>query len=261
MNIQKSFSMIVLLPVLATSMVFAKTMHTQENTQELALNTIRSELKLPSSQFVQVRRDEGLEDLLAISSVGWHAGPVFIYRLSQEGIEVRKNAIVHHVTTDAEANYIIAVLSVGGETFRVHGFNDSLVEYNRLIMESKIKLSSAEQAESLAEFYRYVNPENVPLTPVSTLLEMKQIAERRCQSQATSFGTGQEKYLEWWERAKLIYARLSLQQKVELHNGSYLVEWVVLSTPSTLNCGGAPLRARVEINQNGHTSKIAFLPD
>ena len=60
-----------------------------------------------------------------------------------------------------------------------------------------MKVSSPEQADSVAEFYRAVNPENMPLAPISSLIELKQAAERQCHSAVKSFDTGQEAFTAW----------------------------------------------------------------
>ena len=135
--------------------------------------------------------------------------------------------------------YIVAVSSVDGSIFRIHGFGlaESLTEFERLMTALKVHVASPEQAESLADFYRKVNPENqADLTPITRLLELKQTAERQCQSSAKSFDADEKAFAAWWKRAQPLYAGLPFQQKAVRHGGGYLVEWVVLSSPSGENC-------------------------
>ena len=157
--------------------------------------------------------------------------------------------------------YIVAVSSVDGSIFRIHGFGlaESLAEFERLMMALRLHVASPDQAELLAGFYRKVNPENhADLTPVISLLELKQTAERQCQSSSKSFDAGEKVFAGWWKRAQPLYAALPLQQRAVPQGSGYLVEWVVLSSPSGENCGGAPVRARLEVGSDGRIHRLAF---
>lgn len=260
MNICKPVSTILGVALLSTLVVLANGQTTDEAARDLARNAVRSELHLRPDQFIVIHRDEELEQSLAIATVGWRADSFFIYRVSQTGVEIKEKAIVRHIATDADLMYIIAVSSKDGSTFRIHGFADSLAEFNKLMTTSKMNVSSPEQAESLADFYRGVNPENVPLTPISSLIELKQAAERQCRNGAKSFDAGQEAFTTWWNRAKPLYAALSFQENAVRQSSGYVVLWILLSSPAIENCGGSPLRAKLEIGQDGHVGKLIVSP-
>lgn len=237
----------------------------EQTAREHATNTVRSELHskvhFKADQFLGIHRDEELEQSLAIATVGWHAGPEFIYRVSPTGIEIREDAIVNHVATDADFMYIVAVNSLDGSTYRIHGFGlaESLAGFERLMTASKMRASSPDQAESLADFYRAVNPENYEaLTPVSSLIELKQAAERQCQR--SSFDKGEKAFDTWWKRAKPLYEGASFRQSAVPHGAVYLVEWIVLSSAGSGSCGGSPLRAQREVETNGQVGKLRFIP-
>lgn len=239
---------------------------TEQAAREQAGNIVRSELRatlnLKPDRFLSVQRDEALEQSLAIA-VGRRAGSAFIYRASPNGDEVKKDAVVHHISTDADIVYIIAVGSADGSIYRIRGFGptESLAEFERLMTALKVQVASPDQAESLADFYREVNPRNHEgLTPIVRLMELKQAAERQCQSAGKSFDAGEEAFTAWWKRAEPLYAALPFQPKAVPHGRGYLVEWIVLSSSSSGNCGGAPLRAQLEIRQNGHVGKLTFSP-
>ncbi|HXN51634.1 MAG TPA: hypothetical protein VN943_06830 [Candidatus Acidoferrum sp.] len=261
MSIRKLLSTILGIAVLSTLLVRANAQMTDQAAREQVRSIVRSQVHLRPDQFLSICRDEGLEQSLAIATVGWRAGSAFIYRASQTGVEIRENAIVRHVATDADFMYIVAVSSADGSTFRIHGFADSLAEFGKLMTASKMRSSSPEQAEALADFYRVVNPENIPLTPISSLIELKQAGERQCHSGAKSFDTGQEAFTAWWKHEKPLYAAVPLQQRVVPRGSGYAVEWIVLSSagPSG-NCGGAPLRARLEVGENGQVAKLVVRP-
>ncbi len=264
MSICKLFSTIFGIVMLLSLTAQANAQMTEQAAREQASNITRSELHsavhFRADQFLGIQRDEELEQTLAVA-VGGQAGLTFIYKVSPEGVELRENAVVYHTWTDVDPLFIVAVNPRDGSAYRIHGFGrgESLAEFERLMTASKMRASSPDQAESLADFYRAVNPENhETLNPILSLLELKQAAERQCQSGAKSFGAGENAFTSWWQHAEPLYAALSFQQKAVPHGNGYLVEWIVLSSPSAENCGGAPLRAQLEINSDGQVGKLTF---
>jgi len=126
---------------------------------------------------------------------------------------------------------------------------------------TKRRVSGPEQAESIAEFYRGVNPANLPLTPVSSLIEFKQAAERQCQGGVNSFDARERAFAAWWNRAKPLYAELPFAKAATPSGSGYRVEWIVLSSAAPGGaCGGGPLRARLEVSQDGRVGKVNFSP-
>ena len=264
MSMRKLFSTIFGIAVLSTLLAQANAQVTDQAAREQASNIVRSELRttvnLKPDQFLGVQRDEALEQSLALA-VG-RVGSAFIYRASPAGDEIKKDAVVHHISTDADFMYIVAVGAADGSAYRIHGFvpTESLAEFERLMTALKVQVSSPDQAEALADFYRRVNPGNHEgLTPIVRLIELKQAAERQCQS-GGSFDAGEKAFATWWKRAEPQYSALSFQQKAVPHGSGYLVEWIVLSSPSGESCGGAPLRAQLEISSGGRVGKVTFSP-
>jgi len=262
---RKLFSTIFGMAVMSTLVVLANAQMTEQAAREQASNTVRSELHstvhFRSDQFLGVQRDEELEQSLAIA-VGGRAGARFIYRVSPAGYEIRENTVAYHVWTDVDVVFIVAISPADGTTYRIHGFGvaDSLAEFEKLMTAVGLKVSSPDQAESVADFYRRVNPENLPLTPVSNLIELKQAAERQCQTGLSSFDADQEAFTTWWKHAKPLYAEVSFKQTAAPLSSGYFVEWIVLSAAAKGNCGGAPLRARLEVSSDGRVGKLAFSP-
>ena len=258
MSIRKVFSTIFGIAVLSMLAGLANGQMTDLWGCELARNAVRSQLHLKPDQFLSVQRDERLEQSLA-SAVGKRAGSEFIYRVSQAGDEVKEDAVVHHISTDADLDYIIVLGPGHGSSYRIHGFADSVAEFEKLTTAVGVKVSSPEQADSLAEFYRAVNPENMPGTILKP--HRTQAGRRAAVSQR------REVVRHWprgfycrWNRAKPLYAAVPFQQKTVHHSSGYLVEWTVLSSPSGENCGGAPLRATLEVSSDGHVGKVTVSP-
>ena len=122
----------------------------------------------------------------------------------------------------------------------------------------KVKVLGPDQAEAVSDFYREVNPQRISMTPITSLIELKQTAERQCQT--SSFDAGEKAFDAWWNHAKPLYAQVSFRQTVAPHGSGYLVEWIVLSSAGSGACGGAPLRARLEMSSDGHVGKVTFSP-
>ena len=143
--------------------------------------------------------------------------------------------------------------------YLIRGFSDSPEEFERLMVSVESKGESKEQAASHADFYRAVNPKNIPLTPLTSLLELKQAAERQCQS--TSFAASQKAFDTWWRNVEPQYAEFTFTQTTTASDAGYLVEWTVLSSaaPGSL-CGGSPLRARLDVPKSGQVHKLTIVP-
>jgi hypothetical protein len=263
MSIRNLFPTILGVAVLSTLVALANAQVTDQAAREQARNVVRSDLQsalhFKPEQFLGVQREEALELLLSVA-VRTRARPWFIYRVSPIGDEVKEGVTVHHISTDLDHEYIIAVGPADGSSYRIHGFADSLAEFEKLMIASKVRVSSPAQAESLTDFYREVNPENLPLNPILRLMELKQAGERQCQSSAKSFDDGERTFTAWWKRAEPFYAALPFQERAIPHDSGFVVEWIVLSSPSGEDCGGSPLRAQLEVSSDGHVGKLTFSP-
>jgi hypothetical protein len=91
-------------------------------------------------------------------------------------------------------------------------------------------------------------------------MELTQAAERQRQSVAKSLDAGEKAFTAWSKHAQPLYAELPFRQRAVFHGSGYLVEWIVLSSASAENCGGAPLRAQLEGSSDGHVGQITIVP-
>ncbi|MCU1335796.1 MAG: hypothetical protein JWO19_1377 [Bryobacterales bacterium] len=229
---------------------------TEQAGRDQARNLVRSQLHLKPDQFLQVHRDEELEQSLAVI-VGKPG--VFVYRLSRTGDEIKEQSVVHHIFTDAESAYIVAVRADDASMYSVHGFTDSRAEFERLMTTSGPRVASSEQAQSIVDFYRDVNPENWSMPSISSLLDLKQAAERQCQT--VPFDPNEKDFEAWWRHARPLYADVPFRETARpSSDNGYLVEWIVLSAPGSDSCGGAPLRATLKVGSNGEIGKLTLLP-
>lgn len=256
-NIRRLFSIISGVALLSALGMHADGQMTDQAARQKAQNIVRSQLDLRSEQFLGIRRDEELEqDLAAI--VGGLAGSEFIYRVSQAGDEIKDHAVVHHMVMDNDPTYLVAVSPVDGSVYRIQGFRDSKVEFNNLMLAVKVTISSPDQAEALADFFRTVNPEHHSMTRISGLLDLKQAAERQCQ--AVPFDPNEKDFEAWWKHTKPLYEKVPFDQTATRSGSGYVVEWIVLSAEGPGLCGGAPLRVMLEVGTNGEIGKLTFIP-
>ena len=266
MNLRMLFSIFLGISLLSTLSLPSDAQMSEQAARGKASDVVRSELhtrvNFETGQFLSIQRDEDLERTLEIVS-GRQTILTYIYRASPEGVELTRNAIVYHIWTDTDPLFIVAINSNTGAVFRVRGFGreESLSEFEKLMTALAVNLTSPDQAESVAELYRRVNPEHYDnVTPVTRLLELKQAAERQCHNDAKSFDASEKAFADWWRRASSLYTALPFRQTALPHRDGYLVEWIVLSSSSAQNCGGAPLRAQLEISSDGQVGKLKFLP-
>jgi hypothetical protein len=257
MSMRKRSSTIFGVAIVSMLVAQANAHVTDQAEREQTSNTLRSQLHLKPNQFLRVQRDEELEQLLAavVSRPSWSE---FIYKASEEGDEIKEHVIVHHIVMDGDPTFTIAVSPVNGTAYRIQGFSDSLAEFEKLMKEANVKVSSPEQAEAVADFYRAVNPERRSMTPLSSLFDLKQAAERQCQ--AVPFDPNEREFEAWWKDAKPLYVEVRFPQTTIPSGTGYLVEWTVLSSEAPGNCGGAPLRAQLEVDSDGHVGQITFSP-
>jgi hypothetical protein len=243
--------------MVSASPLLVNSQMTDQAAREQVLNVVRTELHLGLDKFLQTRRDEALEQSLAtvVARPSWSE---FIYKVSEDGDEIKEHAVVHHISTDGDPTFTVAINPGSGSLYRIQGFKDSPAEFNKLMTEANVKVLTSDQAGAVAGFYREVNPQRAPLVPLSSLLDLKQAAERQCQT--FPFNPNEKNFEAWWRHAKPLYADASFRQTLVRSGSGYLVEWIVLSSQAKGNCGGTPLRARLKVSSNGHVDEPAFAP-
>jgi hypothetical protein len=191
-------------------------------------------------------------------AVGKQPSPIYLYSATRAGDEERGQAVVHHIFTDIDPTYIVAVNSGDRSEYRVHGFADSQVQFEKLMAATGTKIANSQQADRLAGFYREVNPENLSISPIRSLVDLKQAAERQCQT--ASFDAGEHAFEEWWKLAKPLYSGVRLVESAVAEANGYVVEWTVLSSSGPGMCGGVALRVQLPVQSNGEVGEVAFSP-
>ncbi len=267
MRAKKVFSTILGVVALSALVVCADTPMIEQAARELAKSVVLSELQstmhVKPNQFLHVERDEELEESLALAARG-HAGSMFIYKISPTGYEIKGNSVVYHTWSDFDIVFIVVVNASETGTYRIHGFGlaESLAEFNRLMTGLGMRISDADEAESVADFYQRVNPENEQaLRPILYLMDLKQAAEWQCQSGAKSFTDGEQRFATWWKQKEAEYANLSLKETAAPHGDGYLVTWPVLSRARSQRRVRRCSLACTAGSRRGRSGRSAYLQD
>lgn len=229
----------------------------EQSAYETANAALRARLNLRANQFLQIQRDETLEHLLSLA-VSRPTAPDFIFRATQAGDEIKGNAIVHHISSDIDSTYVVAVDRKTGSIARIRGFSDSMTEFDRLMATVGVKVSNADQAEAIAAFYWAVNPERLSQHPILNLFELKQLAERQCQT--GSFNAGEARFDSWWSQNRARCEAIKFARATVTRDGVFILKWIVLSAGSPDSCGGIPLEAQLEITRSGKIENLTFKP-
>jgi hypothetical protein len=193
---RKLFSAIFLLAFLPTLGISANTHGDDQAARERVRIAVRSELHLKLDQFLRVQEDEALERRLAeiVARPSWSAS---IYKVSEEGDEIKDHVIVHHIVMDGDPTFTVAMNPASENVYRIQGFSDSLAEFNKLMRDADLKVAGSDQAEAVAGFYQQVNPQRSSVVQMSSLLELQQAAERQCQ--AIPFDPRERNFEAWWK--------------------------------------------------------------
>jgi hypothetical protein len=261
MSIRELLSVVFGTVLLSALAPLSNAQMTADAAHDLALKTVRSRSHLSADQFLDIQRNGHLEESLATATIGWRDAPVLIYEVSETGVEIKENSIIYHIMTDADPTFIVAISSGDGVVYCIHGcgLRESLVEFQGLITSMKVRVSDPYQAESFADFYRQVNPQNYEDSePLASLLELKQAAERQCLAGAKSFDAGESVFNAWWKHAESLYAVLPFEEQAFPQGNGYKVEWIVASAPSRKSCGGVALRAELEVSSDGRVFELTF---
>ena len=90
-----------------------------------------------------------------------------------------------------------ALMAANGTAFLIKGFglSNSFREFNRMLAESKVHIVTSIRAQAIADLYLAINPENRSMNPISSLLDLKQAAERQCQ--AVPFDPNEKDFEAW----------------------------------------------------------------
>jgi hypothetical protein len=232
----------------------------EEQARKQARAEAVANLHLDATRYLNTQRREDIEQMFG-AATGKPPGTIFFYELSSEGDEVRGSTVIHHLSTDAALNLFIGVTAANGMVFRIGGFGfaDSLLEFNRMMAESKFRILSPDHAQALADLYIAINPEKIEFTLVKSPLEVKQAVERQCHSLGRDFVFSDKEFTRWWNTHRSTILSANLDDKVLPSPEGFKVQFFTLSFPTKQKeCGGAPVTATLQVSATGQVGKLVF---
>lgn len=230
----------------------------EEQARKLAKSETITNAHLQADRFLSTQRRDDLE-LLFSNVAGGVPGAVLFYKISNEGDEIRGNRVIHHLSMHAELNFVVAVSVASGTVFRVGGFADSLAEFNRLMMASRIEVRESKKVEAVVDFYLSCNPENVSFSILRSLLEFKQSVEKQCHENEGTFLSIDKAFNHWWTRHGMKYRQLKFETTIApFHEGFRASFFTLSSTVKDWKCGAVPLQSNLEVSHLGIVKSITF---
>ena len=226
----------------------AKAQTNEEQARAQAKAQFRSTLHLRPTQPLEIQRREDIEEVFD-TVTGVSPGAIFFYKGSPKFPPI-----------DGDSDCFVALMAANGTAFLIKGFglSNSFREFNRMLAESKVHIVTSIRAQAIADLYLAINPENRSMNPISSLLDLKQAAERQCQ--AVPFDPNEKDFEAWWKQAKARYSKGPFSQTATRSGSGYVVEWTVLSSSGPGLCGGAPLRAGLEVAEDGQVGRLTAVP-
>lgn len=240
--------------------------HAQEcdsHARAIAQETVRSwmETWTETDRFFFVTRREDLEIEF------WNNVPTvqegfgkdfFVFEISTEGDELLEKSVMHHISVHGTRPHIVAVAPASVRFFRLSGFKDSHREFNRLGKVYGARPRGERSLLEYAQFYRHLAPAHMGDPIVRSLLELKQMAERKFDyGSGGDFATGQKHFDKWWAKNSEALARISLEETVTETPGGSVVAWYTLSDISWKGKvrGPALLKVTLEVSKEGYVQE------
>lgn len=172
-----------------------------QRAQVIAKDATRAGANYPESKLLRAHRREDLEDDLfrfQIKPQGRIEKAAYFFEISGEGYFVLSpNEAVYIDSADGHLVRLVAVSAKTGQAYLLSGFKNSASEFNRLIEEAEVTITSAKDAEMFTRFYYTIvaDPANARL--ISSSLQLKHKIEDYFFSNYPE-DKAERLYLEWW---------------------------------------------------------------
>jgi hypothetical protein len=231
---------------------------TEAEATDLARKSILARLGMDKEPFLDVSPVPVLQQLFAEAAGDGHGSLLFLFHISNQGVEQKGNVKIYHVINDFELEYLVAV-STEGEVYCFQTGRGSLSEFNRLA-DRYVRLKSEKQAQKYLAWYLTVNPENYALTKIGSPQQLKEEAEREFRGFGKSAGEDKATFEVWWRKHERRATRLSYGEEVNRTDRGFLVRFYVLwrIDPKHVRRGPSISRASVEFSRNGQVGKLTF---
>lgn len=129
----------------------------EQHAKATAETATRVSIKYPKSELLRAHRREDLEDDLfrfQIKLQGKIAKAAYFYEVSSEGYFVLSPSEAVYVNSeDGHIVRLVAVSTRSGEAYLLSGFSNATSEFNRLVKDASVRISSTKDAEMYARFW------------------------------------------------------------------------------------------------------------
>lgn len=252
----------VLLILYSAAAVRAQT--SDERAREAAREAVQVSTERANS-FFSVHRREDLEEVFL--SVRFFQGGRFerdpqIFEVTDGGYEFKNGSIDYHLSVHGPFLYFVAVANAPGGVFRIGGFKDSQSEFSRLAKYYNVKLRSEFQAQEYAGLYLRLDPAHYQLVQTTSLLQLKQLAEREFDDNYKGFSSGETRLNQWWAKHESALSRMSFKQTTTAVLEGFEVSFLTLSSidDKSQADGPTPLRVTLTLTKDGQIAQPTLTP-
>jgi hypothetical protein len=131
-----------------------------EEARQKARATVRGDLGLSESSFLNPHRREDLEEFVLSfeqNLQGRSAKLLYFFEISDEGYEVTSQKIMgFHSTDDGHMALYVAVDRGTGETYRLYGLKDAASEFNRMAGDLRLRVEAEADATPYYTFSAFL---------------------------------------------------------------------------------------------------------
>ena len=230
----------------------------ESSARKLALASIRSGLDLQPDDFLQLWRDEQLEQELAEAAQRQQV-PLFVFKTSQTGVEFKDGIMTNHVHADGNDISTVAVNTSTGETYRIQGYKNSSAEFREMVLSIGLKIKNVSQVATLGIVYREINPDHLYDVGIPSILDLKHDVENRCSPELRPSDV--RRFERWWKNAYAAYQEKSFKEVDASDGNSFFAEWVIFAAGGLNDsCAGKPVRIKLRMYGDGNISPPEFSP-
>lgn len=242
----------------------ARAQYSVDQARDLARTAIQDSTHRGKDTFFSGHRLEDLEDDFCF--FGWFRGDfanapcAFFFEVSLDGYEFRDGKVISHASVDGESLYYVAVSRSSGEVYRISGFKDSNDEFNRLASAYRIRTGEDNQALRYADLFLRATRELLELP--KSVLDLKQLVERKFNASYSNFGVGEKHFEVWWGKFGSALASTSFEPTASQAGSGFVITFLTVSDINDKHRAEGPglLKISLEISPDGQVKGPKFEP-
>jgi hypothetical protein len=158
--------------------------------RERVCEYVRSQLSYPKEHFLRATRREDFEDDLFAAQVkirGQIHKAALFFEITETGYEIRSSSeALLHSSADGFGRWNVAIDPLSGKVFGLGGFADSVIDFNKMVADAKIQLTSEDSARAWVSFYLAVSVGNNYGTYLLRPIDLPRLVEDIAEAYAAS---------------------------------------------------------------------------